>query len=266
MKQQPKSILITGASSGIGRALAVHYAGAGVSLALNGRDADRLSAVAAACRAKGAEVETALVDVTDRDAMKNWIEGIFADTPLDLVIANAGISGGTGGRVTGEPVAEARRIFDVNVSGVFNTLEPAIAQMQAVKLKTQGQIKGQIAIVSSLAGFRGYPSSPAYSASKGAVRFYGEGLRGTLKRSGIAVNVVCPGFVTSRITDQNDFPMPFKMSAEEAAAKIADGLARNKGRICFPWPMHFMAWLIGVLPDPLAQYILSKAPDKAALE
>lgn len=254
--KDPKNILITGASSGIGEALAKHYANSGTALYLSGRNAERLQEVGDACRTKGAKVETALVDVSDKEAMAEWIHGI---EDLDLVIANAGISGGTGGRLDGEPISAARRIFDVNVIGVFNTVEPALGLMQR-----QGKA-GQIAIVSSLAGFRGWPSAPAYSASKGAVRFYGEALRGALRHINIQVNVICPGFVTSRITDKNDFPMPFKMSAERAAKIIAKGLVKNKGRICFPWPMHLITWFIGILPDCVAQKLLARAPSKSAL-
>lgn len=256
--KNPKTILITGASSGIGAALACHYAASGVFLALSGRNAERLEEIADLCRDKGAEVKSVLVDVRDKEAMSDWVKQVDNIHPIDLMIANAGISGGTGGRQDGEPIAEARAIFDINVTGVFNTIEPALAVMQ-----NQGR-QAQIAIISSLAAFRGWPSSPAYSASKGAVRFYGEALRGALKDSGIDINVVCPGFVTSRITEVNDFPMPMKMGAEKAAKIIANGLSKNKGRICFPWPIYFIVWLIGLLPDCLAQKILSKAPAKAA--
>ncbi len=255
MKEQ-KSILITGASSGIGAALALHYARQGVLLALSGRDTARLESIVEKCRLRGAKVQSTVVDVCDRAAMEAWITDVFKDCAPDLVIANAGISGGTNGRISGEPVAEARAIFDVNVTGVFNTVEPALSKMLELNNK------GQIAIMSSLAGFRGWPSSPAYSASKGAVRFYGEALRGALKHSGVKVNVICPGFVTSRMTDVNEFPMPFKMSAQKAACIIAKGLAANKGRICFPWPMYFVVWFLSLLPDWLAQKILVEAPAK----
>jgi short-subunit dehydrogenase len=250
--KNPKHILITGASSGIGAALALYYAVDGVFLYINGRNEDRLIEIANKCHEQGAVVETSLANVTDQVVMAEWVKG----KTLDLVIANAGISGGTGGRVDGEPVTEARSIFDVNVNGVFNTIEPSL---KAMKNQKNG---GQIAVVSSLAGFRGWPSSPAYSASKGAVRFYGEALRGALKNTKIQVNVICPGFVTSRITDQNDFPMPFKMEAGRAAKIIARGLEKNKGRICFPWPMYLMTWFIGILPDVIAQKLLSHAPSK----
>lgn len=253
--KNPKHILITGASSGIGEALAQFYAQGGVMLYLSGRNSERLKDVQQKCEAQGAIVQAKIIDVADEDAMAQWISNI---AQLDLVIANAGISGGTGGRLDGEPISEARKILNVNLNGVLNTIEPSL---KIIQNQNDG---GQIALISSLAGFRGWPSSPAYSASKGAVRFYGEALRGALKDTNIDVNVVCPGFVTSRITDQNDFPMPFKMDAGKAAKIIANGLARNKGRICFPLPMHFMSWFIGILPDALAQKILTKAPAKAA--
>lgn len=258
--KNPQSILITGASSGIGEALALHYAADGVFLALSGRNSERLAQVSEACSAKGADVETALVDVTDKEAMNSWITQLYEERALDLIVANAGISGGTGGVMQGEPVTDARKIFNVNLIGVFNTIEPALQMME----KTGH--KGQIAIISSLAGFRGWPGAPAYSASKGAVRFYGEALRGALKDSGIKINVVCPGFVTSRMTDVNDYRMPMIMPADKAAKIIARGLEKNKGRICFPFPVHFFAWFLGILPDVLAQKILAKAPQKPSLQ
>lgn len=252
----PKSILITGASSGLGEGLALHYAKPGIFLALLGRDEDRLEAAAQSCRALGAKVETIAASVTDRDAMDQWIREVDARYPLDLVIANAGISGGTGGSMTGEGVEQARKIFDVNVTGVFNTIEPILPRMIERRA-------GQIAVVSSLAGFRGWPGAPAYSASKGAVRFYGEALRGSLSASGVKVNVICPGFVRTRMTAANDFPMPLLMDREKAAKIIAAGLAANRGRIAFPLPTHFSAWFASILPDFAAQYVLKLMPAKA---
>jgi short-subunit dehydrogenase len=251
----PRSILITGASSGIGEALALAYAAPGVTLFLSGRDEPRLAAVAAACRGKGAEVETHLGCVSEATAMTEWIAGADARSPLDLVIANAGVSAGTGSNANGETAEQARRIWEINLGGVMNTVLPAIPLMRARK-------RGQIAIVSSLAGFRGLPGAPSYSASKGAVRLWGEGLRGWLAEDGIGLSVICPGFVKSRITALNRFPMPFLIEADRAAEIIRRGLAANKGRIAFPWPMYAATWLFALLPVALTDWLAARLPKK----
>ena len=247
-------ILITGASSGIGEALALHYAAPGVTLTLSGRDRQRLMAVDHACVAKGAAVHISVIDVTDAQAMREWIVGADERQPLDLVIANAGISGGVGGG-QGSWVFESRQIFDVNVTGVINTVEPALPRMMKRK-------SGQIAIMASLASFSPLPQAPAYSASKAAVRFYGEGLRGALAKNGVGINIICPGFIESRMTAVNPYPMPFLMPADKAAAIMAKGIARNRGRIAFPWLMYVLTGFLGVLPHCLSQAFLSSFPAK----
>jgi short-subunit dehydrogenase len=248
-------ILITGASSGIGTALALHYAAPGVTLSLIGRDPGRTDDIARRATAAGAETASACIDVEDTPALEAWMRARDGAKPLDLVVANAGVSAGTGG--TGESAEQTRRIFAVNVGGVFNTVLPAIDLMRPRR-------RGQIAIMSSIAGFRGLPSAPAYCASKAAVRVWGEGLRGYLARDNIGVSVICPGFVESRMTAVNRFPMPFLMDAPKAAAIIARGLAANRGRISFPWPMTAMTWLLAVLPDALAGRVTAAMPGKPA--
>lgn len=249
----PKSILITGASSGIGAALAHAYAAPGVTLALTGREPIRLAGVANRCRDAGAEVRTSIVDVTDRAAMTDLVRARDSERPLDLVIANAGVS--YAGNNLSLLDDRARQTFAVNFDGVLNTIHPAIALMTPRR-------RGQVALMSSLAGFRGLPGSAAYSASKAAVRSYGEGLRGQLARVGLEVTVICPGFVVSGMTDRNRFPMPFLMDTPRAAQIIRDGLERNRGRIAFPWQMYMGAWLLGALPDRLAELLTRRMPDK----
>ncbi len=249
----PAAVLITGASSGIGEALAREYAAPGRFLALSGRDRGRLKNVAVACRSFGAEVEAKIVDVADRDATRRWIGKVDAKHPLDLVIANAGISSGSGGR--GENETQARDIFSVNMAGVLNTVWPAITPM-----RERG--RGQIAIISSMAAFRGLPGAPAYSASKAAVKTYGEALRGWLEPDGVRVSVVCPGFVRSRMTEKNIYPMPFLMDADKAASIIRKGLERDKARIGFPWPVYGVAWFLGALPPAVTDWLFKRIPKK----
>ena len=252
--RDPKHILITGASSGLGAELARSYAAPGVTLALTGRDAARLEAVAEQCRTSGATVETAVLDVTDAAALQGWMLARDDTLPIDLVLANAGISAGTGGDT--EPVEQVRRIFAVNVDGAMNTVLPLIPRMQARQ-------RGQIALMASLAGFRGFPGAPAYCGSKAAIKVYGEGLRGVLAGSGVEVSVICPGYVRTPMTDRNGFPMPFLMDADKAARLIRDRLARNKPRIAFPWPMLAAVWLLQALPPALIDPLMRRLPSKS---
>lgn len=249
----PKTILITGASSGLGEALALEYAAPGITLCLHGRDADRLEQVTGECRQRGAAVVNVTGDVTQTAALTSWIQDVDRLHPIDLVVANAGISGGTARGVEG--IDQTRRIFAVNVDGVINTVMPLI-----VPMARRG--RGQIAIMSSLAAFRGMPGAPAYCASKAAVRLWGEGLRAELAPRGIGVSVICPGFVVSRMTAANDFHMPMLMPADCAARIIRRGLARNRGRIAFPWPMYAAARLLAALPAALVDPLLRRAPRK----
>jgi short-subunit dehydrogenase len=250
-----KHIVITGASSGIGEALALHYAQTGVHLSLTGQNPERLEAVAKICRERGSQISSIVLSVTDRAAMEAWLYQIDNAEPIDLLIANAGISAGMGAAKGIEKADQVRKLFDVNVMGVLNSIDPVLPRMME-----RGH--GHIAIMSSLAGFRGWPGAPAYSASKACVRTYGEGLRGALTGSGVKIHVICPGFVKSRMTDVNEFPMPFIMSADRAAQIIAIGIARNKGRIAFPAPVHFFMWLLSVMPDSFAGRLLQSMPAK----
>ncbi len=248
-----RAILITGASSGIGEALALAHARPGNFLALGGRDSGRLQAVGQACREKGAEADARPIDVADGQAMAEWITGLEQAHPLDLVIANAGITADTTGEEGATDPGEA--ILRVNVAGVWNTVAPIIPLMRA-------RGGGQIALMSSLAGYRGMPSAPAYSASKAWVKNWGEALRGSLHGDGIRVSVICPGFVVSRITDTNSFAMPMIMDAERAVRIIMRGLAGNKARIAFPYRLHWLMWVLACLPPGLTDHLFRRLPNK----
>jgi short-subunit dehydrogenase len=245
----PTAVLITGGSNGIGRALALSYAGHGTTVYLSGRDKARIEAVAQECRERGADAEGTVIDVTDAKAMADWISQADKRTPLDLVIANAGITNSTSGLPEGPK--RTRRILAVNVDGVINTVLPALAEMDK-------RNKGQVALMSSIAGFRGLPTSSAYSASKAMVKAWGEALRGERLATGVRVNVICPGWVESRITDANNFDMPFLMPADKAASIIRRGLARDTARIVFPWQMHLVVWLLAALPPAWTDPILNR--------
>ena len=254
--KNPKNILISGAGSGIGRALAIAYSSAGVNLFLCGRNLEKLQATKILCEELKANVLLEIADVCDELAMKNWIEKIEENHELDLVIANAGISAGTAGGL--ESFAQVKKIFSTNLDGVLNLIHPAIEKMKERRC-------GQIALVSSLAGFRGLPSSPAYSASKSAVRVYGEALRGNLGKIGIEVNLICPGYIKTPMTDVNEFPMPFLMTPEKAVTIIKRGLAQNKSRIAFPFPLYFVVWLSTLLSPKITDPIFAKLPGKKSL-
>jgi len=245
--KNPQAILITGASSGIGEALAKDYAEPRIILSLIGRNQERLNKVAEACRERGAMVETAVIDVKNAEKLRTWIEEQDKKHPLDLVIANAGIS--NAGEEKGEKFD--KEIFNVNLFGVLNTVYPAVSVMQKRK-------HGQIALMSSMAGIvHGLARAPAYCASKSAVKSFGEALRNKLKRQGIEVSVICPGFIKTPLLDDNKYYMPFLMSVEKASKIIIKGLAHNRGLIAFPLRMYFLLWLLRLMPHKWAEHIVS---------
>jgi short-subunit dehydrogenase len=187
--------------------------------------------------------------------MEAALSAIDTATPIDLLIANAGISAGTGG--LGENAAQTRAVFAVNLSGVLNTVLPVLPAMRARR-------RGQVALISSVAGFRGMAGAPAYCASKAAVRAWGEGLRAEAAADRVSVCVVCPGFVRTPMTGANGFPMPFLIEPDRAAQIIRKGLARDRGRITFPWPMAAIGWLLRALPDSWLNALSRRLPRKPA--
>lgn len=249
------SILITGASSGIGEALAITAARRGATaLFLCGRNRERLDAIANRCKALGCEkVYHEIIDVADKDSTASWISRCDAIAPLEIVFANAGIATGK------ENTPNIRKTFDVNIGGCLNTVLPVI---DIFKESPSNRKRRQIALTASMAAYAPLSTCPAYSATKAAVKTWGLSLRGMLKRDGIAVNVICPGFVRSRITDRNTCPMPFFMEADKAATIIINRLLKNIGLIAFPWQMRFPTWWLSTLHWRIAEIISSLLPEK----
>lgn len=247
--KHPKHIFITGASSGIGADLAIAYAHDDVVLALTGRNAERLEEVAKSCRARGAHVMTTTIDVRDAMSLKNFIEQFDEKYPVDLVIANAGVSATTSG--VADDIAQAQIVFDINLQGVLNTIHPLIPRMMKRRA-------GQIAMMSSLASFRPLPSAPPYSAAKAGVRFYGEALAGLLKHYNVQVSVICPGWIHTPLTDKNTFPMPFIMSSERAVQRIIRALSCGKRRIVFPKRLYFLMRLLDLFPNALTNLLFDE--------
>ena len=251
------AVLITGASSGLGRALALACARPGAVLHLSGRDPARLDAVAAEARARGAEAHPRVVDVADADAMAAWIGGAGR---LDLVVANAGLSAGPGTGGVERP-DQVRRIFAVNLGGVLNTALPALAAMRAQPAGLDG-VRGRIAAVASFAAFAPAPGAPSYCASKAAVDAWMVATAATARPLGVLMTSACPGYVRTAMTAGNRFPMPGLMEADRAAAIILRGVAAGRRRVAFPGWMAALARLTGALPPAWSAALLSRTSGK----
>jgi len=248
----PACVLITGATGGIGAALALEYARAGSrTLILQGRDAHRLRQVADACAAVGAQVLAERLDVRNLDALRGWLTRISRDEAPDLVVANAGVNIDTGPQGQGESWDDVQRLLDVNIRAVFATVDAVLPAMRA-----RGH--GQIALMSSLAAWRGLPETPSYSASKAAVKVYGEAMRDGLVRAGVRINVVLPGYVASRMCFDMPGPKPFLWEAPRAARAIRLGLRANRARISFPFPLNLGTFLLSVIHPAVSGWILRR--------
>jgi short-subunit dehydrogenase len=230
MRAPFRAAVITGASSGLGAALASAYAGPQTALGLVARNRERLDSTADACRAAGAMVESAAIDVADRSALEAWLAEFDRAHPVELVIANAGTSAGPEPDMPGEPAEATLRQLSTNLLGAVHTVAPLVQPMCA-------RGRGQIAIIASVAGYRGLAYSPGYCASKAGVRAYGEALRANLGRHGVGVTVVCPGFFASAMTDRWQGPTPFLLNGERAARRIKRGIDNGRRRLSFPWPL-----------------------------
>jgi hypothetical protein len=246
-----KKIFITGASGGLGAALARAYAAPGTVIAITARRQSELDAVAATL---DCETLTYAVDVTDHAGLKAAAADFIARHGApDLVIANAGISAGTLTEFE-EDLPAFERIFQVNVVGLFATFTPFV---QAMK-----QNGGTLAGIASVAGIRGIPGSGGYCASKAAAISYLESLRGELKPHGIAVVAVLPGYIRTPLTAKNPYMMPFIMEAADAARRIRRAIDRGAGYAVVPWQMGIVAKLLRLLPNWLFDLVLAKKQHK----
>jgi NAD(P)-dependent dehydrogenase (short-subunit alcohol dehydrogenase family) len=254
------SVLITGASSGIGRALALASARPGTVLHLGGRDAARLAAVAGECVARGANARARVLDVRDAAAVAEWVGGAGR---LDLVVANAGISAGTGDGALERP-EQTRAIFAVNLDGVLNTALPALRVMAAQPADAAG-VRGRIATVASMAAFIAVPGAPSYCASKAAVDAWTVATAATARRQGILLTSLCPGYIRTPMTAANRFPMPGLMETDRAAAIMLRGIAAGRRRVAFPWWIAVGARLVALLPPRLSGALLGASAGKAPL-
>jgi NADP-dependent 3-hydroxy acid dehydrogenase YdfG len=231
------AIWITGASTGIGRALALRLAGEGRPVAISARSAGDLAEVA---RGQPERLHPFPLDVTDRTAVRATVEAIVAKFgQIDLAVLNAG---------THKPMSldrfssdTLRSLIDINVMGVAYAIEAVVPAMLARR-------SGHIAVVSSVAGWRGLPTSAAYGATKAAMHNLVESLKFDADKAGIKLQLINPGFVKTPLTDKNPFPMPFLVTAEQAADRIAQGLKGDSFEITFPRRFTFQLKFLRMLP------------------
>jgi len=246
-------VIITGASSGIGRALAIEYDKHGATLGLISRSKANL--IKTQKQLKGVS-EFFAINITDRQscfAMAKQYLKKFG--PPDIIIANAGISHGT----LSEEVQDFeafKSIIDTNLLGVLNTFQPFIASM---KKNGAGCLVG----ISSVAGIRGLPGASAYSASKSALTNYLEGLRVELSSYNLDVITIAPGYIVTPMTDVNPYPMPFIIEAESAAKKIIAAIRQKKTYTIIPWQMAIIARIMHLLPNWIWDFLAKKSPRKS---
>ena len=243
---------ITGASAGIGRALALRLAADGWRVAVTARRADALAALAAESRGR---ITPYPGDVTDAKAMADAVAEIEeSEGPIALAVLNAGVY-----HLTERERFDAHlawQTIETNLGGVVRCLDPLLAAMLPRR-------RGQVALVASLAGYGGIPGSVAYGAAKAAVITMAEALHLTHLRDGLTVQVMNPGFVRTAMTELNDYPMPFMMSAETAAERIAAGLRRGGFETAFPRRLAWAAKVAGLLPYPLWLALMERATRRA---
>jgi len=244
-----KSIVITGASGGIGSALAKLYAKPGVVLGFIARDEKQLRALTYLCQKQGAIVEYAAIDVRDREALHQWLQAFDQRHPIDCLIANAGVTCGLLAHNVKECDEEADRLTDVNYKGVVHTVTGVVENM-----RLRG--KGHIVLMSSLAGLEALADMPSYSATKAAVIAYGHAIRRWLNPYSVKVSIICPGFVTTPMSARHIGKKPFEISAEKAAKKIQKAIQKHKRFYAFPFILTIGLYLCRLMPLSLSDYFM----------
>jgi hypothetical protein len=240
-------VFLTGASSGIGEALAKHYSGRGATLGLFARRGDVLRSLKASLPTPA---ETYEGDVRDLQAVKAAAADFIARHGVpDIVIANAGVSFGTLTEYE-EDVAAFREILEINVMGIVNAFHPFIAPMRERRA-------GTLAGIASVAGFRGLPGGAGYSASKAAAIRYLEALRVEMYGTGVKVSTVCPGFIRTPMTAKNPYPMPFILEVEDAARRIARAVDSGRSFAVVPWQMAIVGRILALLPNPVFDRLMA---------
>ena len=235
-----KTIVITGAASGIGQDLALLFASYGARLALSDLRPEPLDAVGSACKEAGAEVLVVAADVSDAAAMEGIAAQVFHRwEQADLVIANAGMGGLNPADAFDTEIHH--RTVAVNALGLANTVAPFIPDMVARR-------SGHLACVASLAAFRGLPNAASYSSTKAYQSTFMESLRVDLRKHGVAVTCLYPGFVRTPMTDHDAFDMPFMVPVRQASLLMARALMRRRARYLFPWQMRWLTLLNRMLP------------------
>jgi len=251
----PPLVLITGASSGIGQALALHYAAQGWRLALVARRGDMIKSWLGPSEIRAERYQIYSADVVDIAAMQRLAQDCMADQGVpDVVIANAGISIGVDTALA-EDLEVMARVLSTNVMGVAATFGPFIAAMRS---RGTGTLVG----IGSVAGIRGLPGHGAYCASKAAVISYCESLRGELRGSGVKVVTLCPGYIATPLTQNNAYNMPFLMQPDAFAAQAFQAIVSGDSYRVIPWQMGVVAKLLRLLPNSLFDKLLAGRPRK----
>jgi short-subunit dehydrogenase len=251
-----RTVFITGASSGIGAALARHYAAQGASLGLVARRGELLQELA---ESLDTPVATYVADVRDADAMAAAAHDFMQRFGVpDIIIANAGVSRGTLTEIRADTAA-FKAIMDINVLGLLHTFQPFIASMRQ---RGNGSLVG----IASIAGIRGLPGAGAYSASKAAAISYLESLRVEMRPYGIHVTTIAPGYIRTPMTDVNTYAMPFLMDADAAAARMVKAIDARRRFFVVPWQMGWLARLMRLIPPFLWDWVMRNAPKKARLD